>query len=79
MALIERTHTRRFQPRMKTTHWKPAARRLWLEWLKPCLVILLVTSALRSALADWNDVPTGSMKPTILEGDRVWEIGRAHV
>lgn len=57
---------------MKTTHWKPAARRLWLEWLKPCLVILLVTSALRSALADWNDVPTGSMKPTILEGDRVW-------
>lgn len=57
---------------MKTTRWKPAARRFWLEWLKPCLVIVLVTTALRSALADWNDVPTGSMKPTILEGDRVW-------
>ncbi len=57
---------------MKTARWKPAARRFWLEWLKPCLVILLVTTALRSALADWNDVPTGSMKPTILEGDRVW-------
>ena len=26
----------------------------------------------RSALADWNYVPTGSMKPTILEGDLVW-------
>jgi len=26
----------------------------------------------RSALADWNTVPTGSMKPTIVEGDRVW-------
>lgn len=26
----------------------------------------------RSAVADWNDVPTGSMKPTILEGDRVF-------
>lgn len=57
---------------MKTSCWKPAARRFWLEWLKPGLVILLVTTALRSALADWNDVPTGSMKPSILEGDRVW-------
>ena len=25
----------------------------------------------RSAVADWNEVPTGSMKPTILEGDRI--------
>jgi len=25
----------------------------------------------RSALADWNVVPTGSMRPTILEGDRI--------
>lgn len=25
----------------------------------------------RSAFADWNTVPTGSMKPTILEGDRI--------
>ena len=35
------------------------------------LVILLIVSSMRSALADWNDVPTGSMKPTIQEGDRV--------
>ena len=35
------------------------------------LAMLLVISSLRSALADWNDVPTGSMKPTIEEGDRV--------
>lgn len=35
------------------------------------LVMILVVSSLRSALADWNDVPTGSMKPTIQEGDRV--------
>ena len=26
----------------------------------------------RSAIADWNMVPTGSMKPTILEGDRIF-------
>ena len=27
----------------------------------------------RGAVADWHPVPTGSMKPTILEGDVVWE------
>lgn len=57
---------------MKSNRWKPAARRVWLEWIKPCLLVVFVTAAMRSALADWNDVPTGSMKPSILEGDRVW-------
>src|SRR4026208_1998709 len=45
--------------------------RFWKEWMRPLLVILIITSSFRSALADWNDVPTGSMKPTIQEGDRV--------
>ncbi|MDD5564817.1 MAG: signal peptidase I [Thermoanaerobaculaceae bacterium] len=44
---------------------------LWNEWVKSLLVVLLVVGAFRSAVADWNDVPTGSMKPTILEGDRI--------
>ncbi|HEY0143298.1 MAG TPA: signal peptidase I [Thermoanaerobaculia bacterium] len=35
------------------------------------VLMILIVSSLRSALADWNDVPTGSMKPTIQEGDRV--------
>jgi len=39
---------------------------------KPLLIMVLVLFAFRSAIADWNDVPTGSMKPTILEGDRVF-------
>lgn len=42
-----------------------------LEEIRVFLLMLLVISSLRSALADWNDVPTGSMKPTIEEGDRV--------
>src|SRR5688572_19085708 len=47
-------------------------RRLWREWIRPlALPILLITSA-KSALADINYVPTGSMKPTILEGDVVF-------
>ncbi len=45
---------------------KPILRKFGREWARPVLVVLLVTSALRSALADWNDVPTGSMKPTIV-------------
>ena len=31
---------------MKTARWKPAARRFWIEWLKPCLIIVLVTTTL---------------------------------
>lgn len=36
------------------------------------LLLALALFAIRSSLADWNDVPTGSMRPTILEGDRVF-------
>jgi signal peptidase I len=45
---------------------------LWREWVRPLLAAALVLGSLRSAVADWNDVPTGSMKPTILEGDRIF-------
>ena len=45
---------------------------LWHEWIKSLLIALVIVGAFRSAIADWNDVPTGSMKPTILEGDRVY-------
>src|SRR5437667_11789572 len=36
------------------------------------LIMALVLFAARSSFADWNKVPTGSMKPTILEGDRIF-------
>jgi len=45
--------------------------RFWLQTGKPFLVIILVMTALRSAIADWNDVPSGSMRPTLVEGDRI--------
>jgi signal peptidase I len=32
-------------------------------------VLFVLVFAARSVIADWNPVPTGSMKPTILEGD----------
>jgi signal peptidase I len=39
-----------------------------LNEIRIFLLMILIVSSLRSALADWNDVPTGSMKPTIQEG-----------
>ena len=48
------------------------ARRWWREDIRPLLVLGVVVFSIRSSLADWSDVPTGSMKPTILEGDRVY-------
>ena len=45
-------------------------RELWSEW-RGLAIFLVVMLLFRSAIADWNQVPTGSMKPTILEGDRV--------
>ena len=54
------------------TPWKERWRKFLREEAKPLLVTVLVLFAFRSAIADWNDVPTGSMKPTIIEGDRVF-------
>jgi signal peptidase I len=51
---------------------RSSASRWWRTELRPILVLALVAFSIRSSLADWNDVPTGSMKPTILEGDRVY-------
>ena len=47
------------------------AGRFWRETLKPMLVVIVLLSSFRSAIADWNDVPTSSMRPTIEVGDRV--------
>ncbi len=49
-----------------------AARYLWQEWIKPLGLVAIIVFPLKSAVADWNWVPTGSMKPTILEGDLVF-------
>jgi signal peptidase I len=48
------------------------ARRWWRQEIRPLIALALIVFSLRSSLADWNDVPSGSMRPTILEGDRVY-------
>lgn len=49
---------------------KSRARSFWQEW-RTLIIFLAVMMMFRSAIADWHQVPTGSMKPTIIEGDRV--------
>lgn len=49
-----------------------AVRRFFREWIRPLAVTALVLGSFRSAVADWNDVPSGSMRPTVLEGERVF-------
>ncbi|MGE5609313.1 MAG: signal peptidase I [Bacillota bacterium] len=44
----------------------------WRNYLRPFLFIVIILTAFRSSVADWNDVPSGSMKPSILEGDRIF-------
>lgn len=39
---------------------------------KSVLLFIVLMCVFRSAIADWNEVPTGSMQPTIVEGDRIW-------
>ena len=46
--------------------------RIWKEWRITIFFIVFVIIPAKSSLADWNWVPTGSMNPTILEGDLVY-------
>jgi signal peptidase I len=44
----------------------------WKENRGVILFFAFIVTPLKSTLADWNWVPTGSMNPTILEGDMVF-------
>ena len=43
----------------------------WLIANRGFLLFLLCFGFFRSAMADWNPIPSGSMRPTLLEGDVV--------
>ncbi|WP_118178983.1 signal peptidase I [Paraburkholderia phosphatilytica] len=45
-------------------------KRFWREY-RGLIAFLFLMTLFRSAIADWNVVPTGSMLPTIREGDRI--------
>jgi signal peptidase I len=59
-------------PGMQATPPRRIVSYLWREWIRPLAIPLLLIAAAKSALADLNPVPTGSMIPTVLEGDVVF-------
>ncbi len=45
--------------------------RFWREW-RGFFLFLAIMIFFRVAIADWNHVPSGSMRPNLIEGDRIW-------
>lgn len=52
--------------------WKQRLILFWRGWGFSILIAILIATSFKSAIADWNDIPSGSMEPTILIGDRVF-------
>lgn len=44
----------------------------WIRGNRGFLVFLLLFGLFRTAVADWNPIPSGSMRPNLLEGDVVF-------
>ncbi|MDD2701467.1 MAG: signal peptidase I [Sideroxydans sp.] len=44
----------------------------WLRENKGFLLFILLLGIFRTAVADWNPIPSGSMRPNLLEGDVVF-------
>jgi signal peptidase I len=44
----------------------------WVRGNKGFLVFLVLFGVFRTAIADWNPIPSGSMRPGLLEGDVVF-------
>lgn len=62
----------RKSPKAKKPEPKNPFVRFLKNWVMPLALAVAILTPIRSAIADWNDVPSGSMRPTILEGDRIW-------
>lgn len=43
----------------------------WIKVNKGLLLFLMLFGVFRTAVADWNPIPSGSMRPNLLEGDVV--------
>jgi len=57
---------------MKAFQFKKQFTNFIRGWGFSIIAAILIATSFKSAIADWNDVPTGSMIPTILAGDRVF-------
>lgn len=59
-----------FIERVQNFDWSKALLNFWREW-RGFFVFIVLMLLFRSAIADWNHVPSGSMNPGIIAGDRV--------
>ena len=48
------------------------AHHLWREWIRPLAFAAAIVLPLKSAVAEWSYVPTGSMEPSIVPVELVW-------
>jgi signal peptidase I len=72
LVFVEQLPNSSVEWEMNLAPLRARARRWWRQEIRPLLILALVLFSIRSSLADWNDVPSGSMQPTILVGDRVF-------
>lgn len=49
-----------------------AQKKTFLQEWAGFIIFIVLMFAFRIAVADWNHVPSGSMRPTLIEGDRIW-------
>lgn len=63
-------HHARVQTSSPQRRWFDKQKSLWRDW-RTFLLFIAIMLVFRSAIADWNQVPSGSMKPSILVGDRI--------
>lgn len=52
--------------------WKKWLKRMWKEWGEPFLIAAVLALALRAFIVGPYKIPTGSMRPTLMEGDRIF-------
>lgn len=60
------------EPMTRNNAFLTALNRNFWRWLSSFVCIVVALAAIRSAVADWSAVPTTSMTPTILAGDRIY-------
>ena len=54
------------------SNWKNGFLIFMKGWGYSIIIALIIATSFKSAIAEMNLVPTGSMKPTIVEGDRIF-------
>ena len=58
--------------KMLRADWKSWLKKMWKEWGEPFLIAAVIAIFIRTFLVGPYKIPTGSMRTTLLEGDRIF-------